>query len=152
MAYLAEKVAYCKGLMDGLNLEKENEAVARVFRSILDVLNEIASAVDDLDDAHDDLSEHVRYLEDDLDNLEDIVAGDCDFEHDDEIDKEFGSMDDDDDTDYFEIHCPHCKEDVMIDFDMIDEENSIICPNCKSEIELVFDCGDDECDCCGDDD
>lgn len=150
MEYLSEKVAYCKGLMDGLNLEKENEAVARVFRSILDVLDEIAVSVDDLADAHDELNERVSDVEIDFDNLEELVTETCDF--DDEIDDEFSSLDDEDDTDYFEIHCPHCQEDVMIDFDMIDEENSIVCPNCKSEIELVFDCGDDECDCCGDDD
>ena len=54
-----------------------------------------------------------------------------------------------DGNDYFEIQCPNCGEDVMIDFDMIDDDNAIVCPNCHEEIELEFDCNcdDDDCDC-----
>ena len=56
---------------------------------------------------------------------------------------------DSDGNDYFEIQCPNCGEDVMIDFDMIDDDNAIVCPNCHEEIELEFDCDcdDDDCDC-----
>ena len=35
----------------------------------------------------------------------------------------------------------------MIDFDKIDEENGIICPHCHEEIILEFDCDCDEEDC-----
>ena len=61
-------------------------------------------------------------------------------------------MDDDDldDMDFFEIECPNCKEDVMIDFDALDEDKGIICPNCNQEIQLEFECdcdSDDDCDC-----
>ena len=56
---------------------------------------------------------------------------------------------DSDGNDYFEIQCPNCGEDVMIDFDMIDDDNAIVCPNCHEDIELEFDCDcdDDDCDC-----
>ena len=59
--------------------------------------------------------------------------------------------DEDDDMGFFEIQCPSCNEDVMIDFDTLDDEAPIICPNCGEEIELEFDCDcGDDC-CCGDD-
>ena len=65
--------------------------------------------------------------------------------------RETDLFDDDDekdesDGDVFEIQCPACGEDVMIDFDMIEDGENIICPNCHEEIELQlnFDDEDDE--------
>ena len=54
-----------------------------------------------------------------------------------------------DESEFFEIQCPNCGEDVMIDFDTIDEENGIVCPHCHEEIILEFDCDCDcdDCDC-----
>ena len=65
---------------------------------------------------------------------------DFDDEYDDDFDmiSEFG---DEDDDEYFEIECPNCKEDVLVNFDDID--NGIVCPHCSEEIELEFDTDDE---------
>ena len=46
--------------------------------------------------------------------------------------------------DFFEIECPNCHEDVLIDYDMLDDEKGIVCPNCHEEIDLEIDTDDDD--------
>ena len=68
---------------------------------------------------------------------------DYDYDDDDFMD-DYDDDYDSDGNDYFEIQCPNCGEDVMIDFDMIDDDNAIVCPNCHGEIELEFDVDEDD--------
>ena len=77
-----------------------------------------------------------------------FLVADGEYDYDDSDDYDDDDYDSDG-NDYFEIQCPNCGEDVMIDFDMIDDDNAIVCPNCHEEIELEFDCDcdDDDCDC-----
>ena len=90
-----------------------------------------------MNDINDDLEE----LEDFVYDLEDDDYDDYDLEDDDDEDYDF----EDDDMGFFEIHCPNCKEDIMVDFEALDDDAPIICPNCNQEIELEFDCDCDDC-------
>lgn len=146
MENFVAKVSYLKGLCDGLNID-ETKPEGKLLVNIIDVLKEISVALEDVIDAHDELEEKVDEIDSDLADLEEIAYeddDDCDCGCDCDCDDDY-----DDDMDFFEIECPNCHEDVMIDFDALDEEKGIICPNCNQEIELEFecDCGDD-CDCC----
>ena len=140
MESLISRVSYLKGLAEGLNIDKSSNE-GRLLLSIIDVLSDIALEVDDLLDAHDELEEKVDEIDSDLADIEEIAYGDD--EEDDEADEL------DDDMDFFEIECPNCHEDFMVDFDALDEEKGIICPNCNQEIEFEFecDCDDEDCDC-----
>ena len=145
MEDLTKKVSYIKGYADGLDISPKSDE-GKLIIKLIDLLGEAAQRVEELDarveeleDAFDELDESVFAIADDFygDELDD-EDGDCD--EDDAID---GDYDDDlyeDGSDYFEIECPNCGEDVMIDFDMIDDENSIVC---HEEIELEFDCEED---------
>ena len=64
---------------------------------------------------------------------------------------DFDSLAMSEDMGFFEIQCPNCNEDVMVDFEGLDDDAPIICPNCREEIELEFDC-DCDCDDCHHDD
>lgn len=155
MEDLIKKVSYLKGYADGLDISPKSDE-GKLIIKLLDVLGEMANAleevsyrVDDVEDVVDELDECVLAIADDLYG-DDEYDEDCedDYEEDeddflDDYDEDYGG----DGGDYFEIQCPGCGEDVMIDFDMIDDDNAIICPNCHEEIELEFECGCDDENC-----
>lgn len=152
MKNLSKKVAYLKGYADGLDLNPKSEE-GKLLKKMLEVIDDIAETMDMMEINQDEIASRVELLEDDLDALtEDYYDDDFEFEdgyddYDDDEEELFHSEESEDATDLFEIACPNCGEDVLIDFDMIDEDNGIVCPNCHEEIELEFecDCDDDEC-------
>lgn len=144
MSELSKKVSYIRGLADGLELNTESNE-GRIITQLLELVGEMADEIEALQNDLAETDELVDELSGDvLDILQDIYD---DEDEDDEDD--YDDFIDDDDYDYeeqddlYEIECPHCHEDVMIEFDMIDEDNAIICPNCHEEIPLEFDFDDD---------
>ena len=136
---IAEKVAYLKGMYDGMDLENTKEA--KLLGSMLEVLQEVSTALDELNDRCDAAEEEIDALSDDLSDVEEAV-----FEDDDEDD---GCCCDDDD--FFEIECPNCGETLCIDEDVL-EEGVIQCPSCEQK--FVLDLSDEDgcgCGCCGED-
>ena len=71
---ISEKVAYLKGLMEGLNLQ-DNEEV-RLIKSIADILAEIAAELAELREDTDTLSDYVEEVDYDLGDLEQAVLDD----------------------------------------------------------------------------
>ncbi len=146
---LTEKVAYLKGLVEGLGID-ETTSQGKVTKAILDVLNDMALSVADLEDSTSELYEEIEALDEDLGNLEDDFYEE---EYDEDEDE-----DDDEDCDcccdeIYEVECPNCHEEICIDGEILDK-GSIECPNCGEnltfEIEEDEDCGcccEDCCDC-----
>lgn len=150
MEYIAKKVEYLRGYADALEIS-DNTAEGKVLKQIISVLEEMASEIDSVVNDSADMKEQIGDIFEIL--ADESYDGDEDYDNDD-FDPEDSCDEDGEDIDYFEIQCPNCKEDVLIDYDMIDEDNSIVCPNCHREIELICDCGcddDDDCCDCGDD-
>lgn len=139
---ITEKVAYLKGLADGLNLN-EDKGEVRIIKEIIGVLDDLAMSVTDLEDTTDVLSEQVDAVDQDLDALESFI-----------YDEEDDCCCDDDEYDdtMYEVECPSCGESIYLDESII-EDGSIECPNCGENLEFdidVDDCGDDKedgCDC-----
>jgi len=121
---ISEKVAYLKGLADGLELDKETSKESKVLSSIIDLLEEVGFAIEDLEEASGLLNEGLDAVSEDLEDVEDILF--CD---DDECD--CGCEEDD----FFEIACPNCEEDLVIDEDVL-EAGQIACPNCGEVFAL----------------
>ncbi|MCH5211167.1 MAG: hypothetical protein J1F01_09435 [Oscillospiraceae bacterium] len=151
MEDLIKKVSYLKGYADGLDISPKSDE-GKLIIKMLDLLGEMADAIEDLtvraeesEDMMDELDECVLAIADDLygDDFEDYDDDDYDFD-DDDIMEDYEDDYESEGNDYFEIECPNCGEDVMVDFDMIDDDNAIICPNCHDEIELEFECNDEE--------
>lgn len=136
MENLVAKVAYIKGLAEGLDI-KEKTPEAKLLLKLIDVVDDIAQELDLLIDAHDELEEKVDEIDEDLADVEDFIYDDDDEDYDDEDDF-FDDLDDLDDDEFFELECPKCGEDVLIDFDALDDEKGIVCPNCHEEIVLEF--------------
>lgn len=141
---LIEKVAYIKGMLEMADLEESKET--KLIKAIVDVLDDVALSVEDLEDGTAELCEQVDTIDEDLSSLED------DFYGDDEDECHCHDEDEDDDEDYYEMECPACHDKIYIDEGML-EEGGIACPNCGTDLEFDFDtddedaCDDEECDC-----
>ena len=72
MSNISEKVAYIKGLAEGLKISEET-AEGKVLLSIIDVLTEMADSIADLDDDIDELDDYVSAMDEDLAELEAVV-------------------------------------------------------------------------------
>lgn len=98
----AEKVAYLKGLAEGLALGKETKE-EKLICAIIDVLGAVAEDMDSLEGAICDLGDELDSVSDDLASVEEIVY--------DDMDDYCYDMDDYDDDDDDECCCHHHHDD-----------------------------------------
>mgnify|MGYP000046731286 FL=1 len=145
---LSEKSAYLKGLMDGLKLDTE-AAEGKMIAGIVDLLQDMATTVSDLEENAIAVSDELDEIEDDLDAIEEYLM-DEDEDDDYEDDDDFDFADDDgEDFDYdedviYDVTCPNCGEELHLDEETI-LKDSIRCPKCNELLEFDFD-EDDESD------
>ena len=136
MENVTKRISYLNGLMDGLGVEADSEEM-KIYNAILEVLEEINDTIDDLYDYQDELAQQVDLIDDDLAGVEEELIGCCDDDGDDDYDY-------DDDLEYYELECPECGDIICIDEDCFEGDDEIICPNCKKPIEIDFDAEDAE--------
>ena len=132
---VTERVAYLKGLAEGLDLSKETKE-GKILAAIIDVLDDVAYEISDLQEALGEIGEQVDMIDEDLDALEEIVYEDdeCGCEDEDDEDDEDYEID----GDLYEVTCPTCGHTIYLDEDMIDE-GEMACPGCGENLEFVFD-------------
>ncbi|MCQ2475235.1 MAG: hypothetical protein MJ173_04935 [Clostridia bacterium] len=140
---VTEKVAYLKGLAEGLALD-ESKPETKIINAMIDILDDLALSVSDLEDGLDMFSEQLDAVDEDLDELEGFV-------YDDDYDDDCCCDDCCDDEEYYDVECPGCGEVITIDCDILDE-GSIECPNCGELLEFECECDCGCCDDCGDED
>ena len=132
----AEKVAYLKGLMEGMKFDKESDE-GKLLTVIVDILGDIAEDIEDVESDLVDLSEDVDAISDDLSDVEDYL-----FEDDDDDDDDYDDDDEDYDEDeeplFFEVTCPGCDNTITVDEDVLNL-GAIQCPNCGEMMEFEFD-------------
>ncbi|MCQ1529817.1 CD1247 N-terminal domain-containing protein [Lutispora saccharofermentans] len=134
MEYLYERVAYLRGLVEGLGIENSTKE-GKVITNIIDVLSDFADAINELNESQEELDEYVEAIDEDLSNVEDELFDE------DEDDYE------DDDYGFIEVECPHCNEYVYLDEEVLDKGEEVLCPNCHEPIEIDMDCCHHDC-CC----
>ncbi len=117
---ISEKIAYLKGLMEGMNVDTESNE-GKLFAAVVDVLDEIALEVEDLTDEVMELGDGLDVISDDLSDVEDIVYDDEDEE--------------DEEEECYTTTCPECEEEIFFDDTML-EDGEIICPNCGAKLEF----------------
>ena len=126
---ISEKVAYLKGLAEGLNIDTDKSKEGKLINVMIGILEEIGLAIEDLEENSLALGEEIDVLSDDLADVEAVVFDDEDEDDYDEDDEE------EFDDDWFEVECPNCDEVLVVDEDAL-EEGYIKCPNCESEYSL----------------
>jgi len=143
MMSVTEKVAYLKGLTEGLGVDDSTKE-GKLLKAIVDVLGDVAESLDGLEDYTTELTEQVDAIDEDLDALE------SDFYDDGDEDEDEDDGDSDDDG-FYDVVCPNCDEEFSVDEETL-LEGSIECPNCGEKLEFdIEDCdcdsNDDECSC-----
>jgi len=134
---LSEKVAYLKGLAEGLALDTETKE-GKLINAIIDILEDVAYDIEDIEGNALDLAEEIDAISDDLAAIEEIVYDEGD-EADEEDDDDYEDLDDEDEM--YTVVCPNCNEEIVVDEDILDL-GEIECPNCGETLEFDFE--DDE--------
>ena len=144
MKYLSEEVAYLRGLAEGLEIESETKE-GKMICKIIDVLENLADTLDDMQEDYDELVEYVESVDEDLSDVEEIV-----YEEDDDYEDDYDDEDDyeeDDEISYIEMECPNCGDLVDIDEELLfDDSVDVICPNCQA---IILSSEEDDENCCG---
>ena len=126
---ITEKIAYIKGLAEGLKLD-ENKPEVKVINAIIDLLNDISRDLTDMGEVYDDLNEQVEEIDEDLAEVESYLYDDEDFEYDDDFEL-------DDEDPFYEVTCGACGEKINVSEDVL-LEGEIECPNCGELLEFDF--------------
>ncbi|MCI8912688.1 MAG: hypothetical protein HFF38_00975 [Lawsonibacter sp.] len=124
---ISEKVAYLKGLAEGLDLDTVKSKEGKLISVMIGILEELAMSVEDLEENALNLGDEIDVLSDDLSDVEDVV------------------FDEEEDGDWFEVECPTCGADILVDDDAL-TEGEVECPACGTRyaMELTDDGEDDE--------
>ena len=120
---ISEKVAYLKGLAEGLNLDTEKSKEGKLISVMIGILEEVGLSIEDLEENALALGEEIDVLSDDLADVESVV-----FDEDENDEEDY-------DDDWFEVECPTCEEPLIIDDEAL-AEVFIQCPNCQSKFSL----------------
>ena len=120
---ISEKVAYLKGLAEGLDLDTEKSKEGKLISVMIGILEEVGLSLEDMEENALNLGEEIDALSDDLADVESIVY---DEDEDDE---------DEDEEDGFEVECPNCDEPLFIGDDEL-AEGVVVCPNCDTRFSL----------------
>ncbi|KDR93995.1 hypothetical protein SAMN02745945_00675 [Peptoclostridium litorale DSM 5388] len=116
--YIYEKLAYIKGLSDGLDI-KEDTKEAKLLLSIVDMLEDFVDIFADIQENQEELEEYIESIDEDIADIEDEML----------------RFEDEDDFNTVEIVCPNCGETIYVDEGlMCDKDIEIVCPNCKNVI------------------
>ena len=135
----SEKVAYLKGLAEGMGIN-EDAGQGKLFKVIIDILEDLSLDLADTRDSMTDLSDALEAVSDDLCELEEEFYEDPwdDDEDDDEDEDEDEDEDDEyeDDTVFYSVECPGCGFKLTVDEDILDL-GSFECPECGEVIDLT---------------
>ena len=128
MAYMKEKVAYLRGLAEGMNVSDEGQG--KLLNAMIAVMDEMADAIDETEAVMAEIDECLDDIYDELDDIDDYLEGD--FDEDDEDYEDF------DEDDYVELECPECNESIYFDEAMLECGEELLCPNCNAVLVPVL--------------
>ena len=105
-----EKIAYLKGLIDGLNLT-DTQDKAIFYAALVDALDSLAVAIEEHEDVHEELNAYLEQLDEDVSDIEDeldeLEGGECGCHSHDDDDEE-DEYEDFDEEEYESVTCPNC--------------------------------------------
>ena len=132
MSYLTEKMAYIKGLAEGLDIDASTKE-GKLLLAIVDALSDTADEIYEIQDLQDEMQLQLDEVDEDLAILEDDIYGE------------------DDEDDEYSVECPACGDLIYLDAETLEScEDRIICPSCNEKIEIEYDCDCEGCSGCED--
>ncbi|KJS00804.1 MAG: AraC family transcriptional regulator [Peptococcaceae bacterium BRH_c4a] len=105
-----------------MNIETESKE-GRILTNVIEVLDDFATTIKEMEEAHDQLENYLESIDEDLFHLEEDVYND--------------EAEASEEGEYLEVDCPRCGEVVCFESDVLEDEDTIevTCPNCD---EVVF--------------
>ncbi len=152
-----QKIGYVKGLAEGLQLDADKPE-NKVLLAVVDLLDDLAVEAGAWTQAGESaerdltaLSAEVAEMQEQIEDVEGDVEGICEAL--DVVIERMGPevmaaiMEKAKDETLYEVRCPSCGEEIVLDEDMI-EAGGIHCPQCKEHLEfdVECDCGHDHCE------
>jgi len=128
---ISEKVAYLKGLAEGLDLDTTKSKEGKLISVMIGILEDLAISVEDLEENALNLGEEIDTLSDDLADVEKTV-----FDEDEDNDEDY-------DDDWFEVECPTCGADIVVDDEAL-AEGEVECPSCGTRYAMELTDDEDE--------
>ena len=137
---LSEKVAYLKGVAEGLKFDPEASKEGKLISIMMDILEQNDDSIQALADQIDDVSDSLAMLEDTVYSEEFHFEDD----EDDDLDEALAALEEDG---YIELECPNCSDTIVLDMSAL-EDGAVTCPGCGQafEVELGYEDDDDEDD------
>ena len=132
---ITEKVAYLKGLAEGMELNTDKKE-GKLLSAIIDVLEDIALELCDIEEAQEELGDGLDAVSDDLEDVEDLLYGE-----DDEPEYELDDLGEDEDC--YATTCPTCEESIYFEESVL-EDGEVICPNCGEKLEFDLESLDED--------
>lgn len=124
---MKEKIAYLRGLMDGLKLPDDDNT--KVLKAIADCLDALAEEIETESARTDVIEDELDEVNNDIDQLDEVLGFLLEDEDEDEDEED---EDWEDDFDFFT--CPNCGEIVPVNEEMLSNEADPICPKCNSKL------------------
>lgn len=131
MSKMGEKVAYLKGLAEGLGVTAETDK-GKLMLAMIDTLEAFAEQSEETEEALHELQEVVDELDSDVGDLEEVLLSEAEDEEDDDDEEE--DEDDDEEEGLIEYECPHCGTVIFFDEEAFDMEQEHLCPNCNRKV------------------
>ena len=122
---ILEKVAYLKGLAEGLGLDADTKE-GKILTVMIDILDDMALELQDLWDEQAEMEDGLDAVSDDLSDVESLLYETADGEDEEE---------DDEEEPVYETTCPNCEEAIYFDEDIL-ADGSVQCPNCGEKLEF----------------
>lgn len=119
---ISEKVAYVKGLAEGLGLDTEKSTEGKLISVMIGILEEVGLSIQDLEENSLALGEEIDAISDGLADIEGIFD---DLSHDHEG---CGCGEEE----QFEYQCPSCGTGIPITDQVLDEEQAV-CQECHAK-------------------
>ena len=158
MNHLTDKVAYIRGLMEGLKLDTQTNE-GKILSQIVELLGEMAGELEDVQIVQEEMSNFVDSIDDDLSELEHVIGldgdEDDDEDEDEEDDEDFSDddfddeectgdceecggcgMDEDDENVYVECMCPNCQSTFYVLEHELGDGVFHVCPRCGEKIHV----------------
>lgn len=131
---LNAKAAYIRGLMTGMEFD-QNSKNGKIIAAMMDLLEEMAGAVTEHDDALDQVYDELDALDEDMNDVVAAITGE-------DVDDDDNDEDDDEDAEY-EVTCPNCNTVTTVDEDTLMNQE-LVCPNCGAAFDIEFDASEDD--------
>ncbi len=121
-----EKLAYLKGLVEGLGLD-ETKKDTKVINNLITLLEDVVLSVTSLEEGFAEMQQQIDAVDEDLGEVEKDLYEDDDCDCD--------CCKDDADDIYYEVTCPTCGDTIHLDDELI-SMREIDCPNCGEKLEF----------------